>query len=233
MLTLVYLSYIHIIFTLGGVTMYFALDNEGIRTGIEQATDREYYCPVCNQLVIKKKGHVNAWHYAHKTTIECDKWYQVNEWKQAWQRMFREQFREVIVSNEGEKHRADIKIGKLVVQFEKGTIQGNEFDNRNIFFMGNNNHLVWVFDVKDKDITERTWAKGITVSYVWKWAYKFNNLDVYGSRFDLFLQIEDDLLVKVIWNKQGFKYFGGYKYSQKQFMEYLRYRYKKLNKIKS
>lgn len=140
--------------------------------------------------------------------------------------MFPELYREIIVKDENESHRADIKVNNLIVKFQNSTINGEDFDKRHNFFTQHGS-LVWVINLQGKKIYKKTFKTTKTTQYTWDWAYKLNNLKAYGNNFDLFFQIDEDSIVKVIWNKQGYKYFGGYNYNKDEFMEYLREKYKK------
>ena len=205
--------------------MYYALNSNKERVYIVNTkVGEEYYCPICGDKLIQKKGDVKAWHFSHSTKSNCDDWYGMSKWHSQWQNAFPEKYREIIVEKDNIKHRADIKIDNLIVEFQNSSLAGYNFDCRNDFYTSIGK-LVWVFNLRGKNIHDRYWMKGKTTQYLWDWAYKLNNLEAYGTKFDLFFQIKDDLLVKVIWNKQGFKYFGGYKYTKEDFMNYLYYEY--------
>lgn len=207
--------------------MYYALDIKGNRTFIVNAEmNKDYLCPICNEKLIQKKGKVNSWHFAHKVNKHCDDWYQMSDWHLKWQEYFPENFREVVVKHNNERHRADIKIGNLIIEFQNSSIGGYEFDCRTNFYT-QCGVLVWVFNLQGKHIYEQKYIQKKTTHYYWDWAYKFGGLKSYGIEFDLFFQIKENELVKVVWNKSGFKYFGGYKYSKEEFMDYLRRKYKK------
>lgn len=207
--------------------MYYAVNNQNERIGIINAEyGQDYFCPVCNGKVIQKKGDINAWHFSHLNACDCDDWYEMSEWHSEWQSMFPEKYREVVIEDGYEKHRADIKVDELVVEFQNSPISGKDFDCRNNFYTYWG-MLVWVFNLQEKYIYERPFKTGKTTHYQWNWAYKLNDLECYYNEFDLFFQIDDDLLIKVVWNKQGFKFFGGYKFTKEQFMNFLRERYKR------
>ncbi|WP_236896373.1 competence protein CoiA family protein [Clostridium beijerinckii] len=211
--------------------MQIALDILDKRINIVNSIKgQDYFCPVCKESLIQKKGSVNAWHFSHKKATTCDNWYEGdNKWCVEWQDMFPEQYKEIIVKDENESHRADIKVNNLIIKFQNSTINGKEFDKRHNFFTRHGS-LVWVINLQGKKIYERKYGTAKTTHFTWDWAYKLNNLEAYGNKFDLFFQIDKDLLVKVIWNKQGYKYFGGYKHTKEEFMDYLRIKYKKSSK---
>ena len=160
------------------------------------------------------------WHYAHKSVSMCDDWYLENEWSKKWMETFEQEYREVIVKNDGDNRGriADVKYKKLVLKLQNKSLTGEEFLERVDFFNKESN-LVWLVDVRDKDISYNKTRK--TYGYVWKHAYKFGNLDKFNKPFYLFFQLSDDLLIRVVWNKEGFKYFGGYHYAIDEFNKFL------------
>lgn len=203
--------------------MYAAINSKNEKVFIEDATtDENYYCPCCLNPVIVKNCTVKRSHFAHKSFTECDTWYEMSDWHYDWQNKFPEKFIEVVIEEYGVKHRADIKVNNLVVEFQNSSISGYEFEERTEFY-SNNNKLIWLFNLQDKSISEkRPRGESKTKHFIWFWAYKFNDLEYYGNKFDLFFQIGVDRIIKVVWNKQGFKYFGGYEYTVDGFMNYLR-----------
>ena len=52
--------------------MYIALNSKKQRIHISDALEGDkYYCPVCDEEVIKRKGSINAHHFAHKNNSQC------------------------------------------------------------------------------------------------------------------------------------------------------------------
>lgn len=201
--------------------MLFALDENGQRVNIKDSKKgNKYVCACCLSEVVQKKGNVKAWHYSHKSRKNCDDWYEMTEWHKDWQNNFKEEHQEVVVKNELGKHRADVKIGNLVIEFQHSNMTGKEFQKRSDFY-SKDNTLYWVFDVRDKDIVFRNSEGKATQHFLWTHAYKFNNIDIYKCKFKLFLQIREDVIVHATWNKQGFKYFGGFVYTKQTFIERL------------
>lgn len=214
--------------------MLFALDEYGHKVNIKDSIKgNKYFCACCHSEVIQKKGLVKTWHYSHKKNKDCDEWYEMSEWHKDWQSNFKDEHREVTIKNQYGKHRADVKVGNLVIEFQHSPLSSAEFQKRTDFY-SKDNYLVWLFDVRDKDI-ERGFTKKEhkTQHFVWKWAYKFNDISVYENlkKFRICLQIADNLIVTLTWNRQGFKYIGGNCYDKEGFMNYLRNEYKKANKI--
>ncbi|EHR0219430.1 hypothetical protein KS664_003072 [Clostridium perfringens] len=66
-------------------------------------------------------------------------------------------------------------------------------------------------------------VKGIVEArkkYNWKHAWRFKDIEKFDFKFNLFFQIEEDKLIRVIRNKGGFKHFGGYSYTQEKFIDF-------------
>lgn len=201
--------------------MRYGLNEEGKRIDIvDSVKGEQYYCPLCESELIQKKGTVNMWHYAHKSLCNCDNWYVENEWTKSWLDIFNEECREVVIKNSDSdiKRIADIKYKKLVLKLQSKSLTGEEFTERVNYFSKEHN-LVWLVDLREKDVKYRKTQK--TYNYIWKHAYKFGNLDKFSKEFYLFFQLNDDLLIRVVWNKNGFKYFGGYYYNIEEFKKFL------------
>ena len=81
--------------------MYIALNSKKQRIHISESIDGDkYYCPVCNEEVIKRKGTINAHHYAHKNNSQClekDGWhYDMSDLHYDWQNQFPVDSQEVV-----------------------------------------------------------------------------------------------------------------------------------------
>lgn len=134
------------------INIYTALNDKGVRIDISDATSIEnYYCPICNESLIVKKGEIKAHHFAHKNITECDSWYEMSEWHKTWQNRFNIENREVVLEN----HRADIKINNLIIEFQKSPLSINDMKER-VDFYKKYGKLVFMFDLRDKDIYKET-----------------------------------------------------------------------------
>ena len=132
--------------------MRFANDKNKSRVFIDSTISSEkYYCPVCNEELIEKKGNKRIHHFAHKRGSSChDTWhYDMSEWHVNWQNRFPIDCQEVVKEYNGEKHRADVLLEsiKTVIEFQHSTINGKEFCKRNNFYKSLGYKVVWVFDV--------------------------------------------------------------------------------------
>ena len=130
--------------------MFIALDASKNRISIENAAkENQYFCPICGEpLTIRATDSLTVrTHFAHKRGTEClDNWsHDMSEWHLAWQQEFPEENREVVIENDGVKHRADICIGKTVMEFQHSPITAEEIAKRNNFYISCGYNVVWVF----------------------------------------------------------------------------------------
>lgn len=154
--------------------MFIANDENGIRTGISEASvECEYFCPLCNGPLIQKRGKVKINHFAHKQGCECDSWhYDMSEWHREWQNHFPMECREVVIERDGKKHRADVLINNTVVEFQHSSLSREEFQERNQFYSEAGYKIVWLFDIQER-VNQRNVFRLLSDDndkYCWKWA---------------------------------------------------------------
>lgn len=131
--------------------MFIANDKNGERISIDNVIiGEEYFCPTCGEpLIIKAKNSIAVKPYfSHrKGTLCTDNWkYDMSEWHRAWQEKFPEQYREIVLENNGIKHRADVLINNTVIEFQHSPITHEEILERNKFYLSCGYHVIWVFD---------------------------------------------------------------------------------------
>lgn len=84
------------------------------------------FCPICQQPVIAKCGTYKINHWAHKSIMHCDKWWEnETEWHRQWKDTFPKEWQEIVSIDEktGEKHIADIQTSSgMVVEFQHSNI---------------------------------------------------------------------------------------------------------------
>ncbi|HOW59785.1 MAG TPA: competence protein CoiA family protein [Candidatus Omnitrophota bacterium] len=125
--------------------MKFALVN-GVKT--EAQPGLKGICLYCekDRDMIAKCGKVKIWHWAHKSNVSCDPWWEnEREWHRAWKNRFPVEWQENrhVDSTTGEKHIADIKTAAgLVIEFQHSAIQPAEVQSREAFYK----NMVWVID---------------------------------------------------------------------------------------
>lgn len=103
-------------------------------------------CPICKNEVIAKCGIQKIFHWAHKSFIDCDPWWEnETEWHRSWKNRFPENCREIshVDNVTGEIHRADIKTPTgIIVEIQHSNISENEKISREKFYK----NMVWIID---------------------------------------------------------------------------------------
>ena len=133
--------------------MLFANDSNGVRTYAETALNgQKYFCPICDEELICKNGKIRKHHFAHRTSAKCkDSWYyDMTEWHNKWQSFFPPNNQEVVFACDGVRHRADVAIDNIVLEFQHSKISAEEFCNRNAFYHSLGKKIIWVFDADGK-----------------------------------------------------------------------------------
>lgn len=134
--------------------MLFANDSNGSRVYIDMAKiGQSYFCPVCDGALVCKFGNIRQHHFAHASNSSCrDSWNydEMSEWHQTWQSFFPEENQEVVFSYNGEKHRADVAIKNIIIEFQHSAISADEFLDRNEFYHSLGKKIIWIFDVDGK-----------------------------------------------------------------------------------
>jgi competence protein CoiA len=115
---------------------------DGIKT--EAFPKGKGFCICCNKETIAKCGIKNINHWAHKTLIHCDNWWEnETEWHRTWKSYFPVEWHEVLHydSDTGEKHIADVKTKDgVVIEFQNSPISSLELIARENFYK----NMVWV-----------------------------------------------------------------------------------------
>ena len=135
-----------------------AHDTFGNRVSIDETKNgKEYFCPLCGERVICKKGKIKRHHFSHTPNSHCHDWGDMSDWHREWQEMFPKDYREVVIKDENEMHRADILVPskKVVIEFQHSPIDNDQFNRRNRFYTNLGYTLVWVFDAKNALLYDR------------------------------------------------------------------------------
>src|SRR5690349_11147782 len=93
-------------------------------------------CQFCGSELIAKCGEINIDHWAHTRVRNCDPWWEnETEWHRKWKARFPEEWQEVILENEDEKHIADIKKPNgIVIEFQNSSISPSTIRIREDFY---------------------------------------------------------------------------------------------------
>jgi len=103
-------------------------------------------CAHCKSEVIARCGRQRIWHWAHKSKMSCDPWWEnETEWHREWKNLFPTEWQEACFTcaETGERHIADICTDKgLVVEFQHSYLKPDEQEARERFYK----NMVWVVD---------------------------------------------------------------------------------------
>lgn len=121
--------------------MRFAYDDNGTRIK-PSFSGQKAKCPLCKGILIGKCGKIYVRHWQHHHDRDCDPWQEhETEWHRKWKAKFPEDWQEVIIENEGEKHIADIKTPDgFVIEFQNSSISTSTIRIREDFYEG----MIWV-----------------------------------------------------------------------------------------
>ena len=222
--------------------MIYAYDRSLRKVHIDETISREEYtCPGCGVKLITRKGDIRMHHFAHPGGHRCTETWESKrhdtEWHTNWQCSYPRENQEVYLNLGEVRHRADIIIGKTVIEFQHSLLNKEDFDERNNFYSNLGYRVIWLFDVSSlygSSINEyREDETGI--KFTWQNPTKgkaFNAYDVKAGRIELFLQMKDEeenSIVKVedvSW--MGFEEFTTSKWmSKSEFLEYTGYKQNK------
>jgi len=112
---------------------------------VEATPNLNGLCPGCSQPVIAKCGERRIPHWAHRTKVICDRWWEPEtQWHRDWKNSFPEEWQEFIQHDQsGEKHIADVRNNHgLVIEFQYSHLDPQERAIRERFYQ----NMVWVVD---------------------------------------------------------------------------------------
>lgn len=103
-------------------------------------------CPGCFQPVTAKCGSKRIWHWAHRSEMICDRWWESEtQWHRDWKSKFPHDWQEIIHhdAQSGEKHIADVKTNHgLVIEFQHSRLKLEERAAREQFYK----NMFWIVD---------------------------------------------------------------------------------------
>jgi competence protein CoiA len=114
---------------------------------IEASPNKKAYCELCNGELIPKCGTIKIWHWAHKSKVECDPWWEPeSEWHISWKNEFPKEQQEVIIKKCTDyiwrKHRADISVNSKIIELQATSISPKEITERENFY----NDMIWILN---------------------------------------------------------------------------------------
>ncbi len=119
--------------------MKYALVNGQRR---EAEPDLDGVCPYCKRAMIAKCGNIRMKHWAHRGKRNCDSWWEnETQWHRNWKEHFPIDWQEVVHTERGERHIADVKtVRGWVLEFQYSHLQPEERKARDTFYK----KLVWI-----------------------------------------------------------------------------------------
>jgi len=163
--------------------MRFA-EKAGLRI-LPNPLEKDAVCPMCKSSVIGKCGQIKVWHWAHKTSEDCDSWGgRETDWHLNWKAEFPQETQEVTIEkcdcemcapvtcNHNHSypcaikiHRADVKIKDIVLEFQSSSISSEQIREREEFY----GKMKWI-------LNGETFAKNLNIFpkkgfYSFKWKY--------------------------------------------------------------
>lgn len=219
--------------------MLKAKDKNGFLVYIDDADPEEqYYCQVCDQPVMQKRGEIRIHHFSHYSPHGthadivpcCDHWsYDMTEWHMEWQKRFSTDDIEKVLTLGKEKHIADLLLNKIIVEFQHSPISLNDFNERNEFYTQLGYKVIWVFDLIEEFDNGRIRDGDYEGSYKWSFVKKvFREMDLDETKATIYFQFSDcedeeaGVLerVKTLWDEgRIFKTDSRYALSIKEFVE--------------
>lgn len=234
--------------------MFVALNDSKERVFADRLLpkDEQYSCPVCGGEVRLRAGDINAPHFAHITPCTDDFTHDMSDWHRAWQELFPLKNREVVISHDGETHRADVRCYGTVIEFQHSPISESEFMRRNRFYTSAGLKVVWIFDLIDvfgermwcEDDWENNWDNGGEFKWNYPWRFLSSFLPQAHKNIDVFLQLapfgdnpkdseEASYIEKAVWVNPYYKTsWGQFRTSYQiinyaQLLEWLKTRWEK------
>lgn len=122
--------------------MLYALDQNNNKIRPTKGIDAK--CLFCFDKVIAACGQINIHHWRHDSFINCDPWKEhETEWHRQWKEEFPENWREIIITSNDEKHIADIQTESgLVLELQNSSISSTTIQIRENFY----GKMVWLIN---------------------------------------------------------------------------------------
>ena len=221
--------------------MYIALNKYRERVHIKNANPNEdYICPLCEYQLCIRDGDIRQKHFAHKPgaynycdDIRADEWKSdMSEWHMNWQTQFPIECQEVVLERNGEKHRADVKVGNVIIEFQHSPISKEAFEKRNRFYTSTGCKLIWLFDLSE-DYEDKKYITWDLLKDCYKWKQhkrNFNGYDLSNNKdITIFFQFrsnpdEDKGLVHLVSlsdDCRSFKIEKDLDYNREEFVYYI------------
>ncbi len=164
-------------------------------------------CAHCQSEMIAKCGRVKVWHWAHKSKLSCDPWWEnETEWHRAWKNRFPSEWQEVSAVDPltGERHIADVKTASgRVLEFQHSIIHPTEMQSREVFY----GDMIWVVDGLRSELDVRYFKMGLSkpiqnspLAYGLKWWGRSRFLNNWSeAKAKVYLDFGEDVLWRLVF----------------------------------
>lgn len=198
--------------------MHSGLDRYNHRVGIESSIQSEpYFCPLCHHELVRKMGTIRRHHFAHKQGSACDSWFEEDgKFQDLWKSCFPLSDIEAVITSGEEKHFADVLFDNMVMNFRESFLfPKTSFAVRNAFYLKEKKKVIWVFDayvasiefayrdgnfLKRAPLTFESTIRKDSLSLDLFYLHagkKFSDLFSLGSSTEIYLHVNDDLMLKL------------------------------------
>ncbi|WP_146049951.1 competence protein CoiA family protein [Roseovarius confluentis] len=161
------------------------------------------HCPFCNSEMIPRCGEIRVHHWAHKSKVDCDPWWEPEtDWHRNWKNEFPLGWQERVFEDHdtGERHIADVyTLAGLTLEVQHSHLDPKERRAREAFYK----NMLWVVDGSR--------LKG-NRSKILGWRGALTEIFHGGQRTNLFLTSEANELFPSDWLESSvpicFDYMG-------------------------
>lgn len=184
--------------------MQIAIKKSGERIHINEALKNlMYYCPICKNELMQKRGDMRIHHFAHYSNKDekqnnCPLRYYsgMTEWHFNWLNRFNKENIEIILENENQKFVADVLINNTVIEFQSKNLTIEQFRERNSFYTFLRYKVIWIFDLIDEYQSKKIVNDPYYTNeneFQWKRPKKFfKELNVKNEKCQIYFQLSDD-----------------------------------------
>lgn len=128
--------------------MQYANNDSGQKIGPGYSGQRGW-CSLCKNEMVACCGDINIDHWRHLSKTNCDNWKEAETpWHRNWKERFPAEWREKVIQQNGELHRADVQTADgIVIEFQNSFISASNIRIREGFY----EYLIWIVNAKDFD----------------------------------------------------------------------------------
>ena len=179
------------------VIAYKTLKNEG-----------PFYCPICKEAVILRKGTIKVHHFAHRPPVKCK--YGMGE-KEIHRKIKTSIYEELMKNSQIKKCELERNLGDLIpdisyminntyiaIEVQISNLSINEIISRTKKYANKNIHVLWLSDFNSKLEHEayslKAWEKWVHATYygrVYYWIDKLNLIPIHFSDYYNYIEAKE------------------------------------------